>query len=78
MSTSLKLPISHSISLLCRFSNLGILHVTKKGVGEVLFKRLRDEKRRQRGQHYHFTGKSLKPYFTVLSNEEIYSVRVES
>uniref|UniRef100_A0A8C8I0L5 RHD domain-containing protein n=1 Tax=Oncorhynchus tshawytscha TaxID=74940 RepID=A0A8C8I0L5_ONCTS len=41
--------------LTAQFSNLGILHVTKKGVGEVLFKRLRDEKRRQRGQHYHFT-----------------------
>uniref|UniRef100_A0A673X5D4 Nuclear factor of kappa light polypeptide gene enhancer in B-cells 2 (p49/p100) n=1 Tax=Salmo trutta TaxID=8032 RepID=A0A673X5D4_SALTR len=41
--------------LTAQFSNLGILHVTKKGVGEVLFKRLRDEKRRQRGQHCHFT-----------------------
>uniref|UniRef100_A0A4W5NZD5 Nuclear factor of kappa light polypeptide gene enhancer in B-cells 2 (p49/p100) n=1 Tax=Hucho hucho TaxID=62062 RepID=A0A4W5NZD5_9TELE len=41
--------------LTAQFSNLGILHVTKKGVGEMLCKRLRDEKRRQRGQHYHFT-----------------------
>uniref|UniRef100_A0A4W5P831 Nuclear factor of kappa light polypeptide gene enhancer in B-cells 2 (p49/p100) n=1 Tax=Hucho hucho TaxID=62062 RepID=A0A4W5P831_9TELE len=41
--------------LTAQFSNLGILHVTKRGVGEVLCKRLRDEKRRQRGQHYHFT-----------------------
>nr|XP_046209703.1 nuclear factor NF-kappa-B p100 subunit-like isoform X4 [Oncorhynchus gorbuscha] len=41
--------------LTAQFSNLGILHVTKRGVGEVLCKRLRDEKRRQGGQHYHFT-----------------------
>ncbi|CAB1343509.1 unnamed protein product [Coregonus sp. 'balchen'] len=41
--------------LTAQFSNLGILHVTKKGVVEVLFKRLRDEKRNQKGQHYHFT-----------------------
>uniref|UniRef100_A0A8C8BWM9 RHD domain-containing protein n=1 Tax=Oncorhynchus tshawytscha TaxID=74940 RepID=A0A8C8BWM9_ONCTS len=38
--------------LTAQFSNLGILHVTKRGVGEVLCKRLRDEKR------------SLKPYAT--------------
>ncbi|XP_077438431.1 nuclear factor NF-kappa-B p100 subunit isoform X2 [Vanacampus margaritifer] len=31
------------------FSNLGILHVTKKGVAEVLTRRLRDEWRRRRG-----------------------------
>ncbi|KAK0152454.1 Nuclear factor NF-kappa-B p100 subunit [Merluccius polli] len=36
-------------------SNLGILHVTKKGVVEVLTRRLRDERRRQKGPHHHFT-----------------------
>ncbi|KAM6956232.1 nuclear factor NF-kappa-B p100 subunit-like [Aplochiton taeniatus] len=41
--------------LTASFSNLGILHVTKRGVVEVLTKRLKDEKRRQKGQHYHFT-----------------------
>uniref|UniRef100_A0A3P8YP94 RHD domain-containing protein n=1 Tax=Esox lucius TaxID=8010 RepID=A0A3P8YP94_ESOLU len=41
--------------LTAQFSNLGILHVTKRGVVEVLTKRLRDEKKRQRGTHYHFT-----------------------
>ncbi|KAM3862712.1 nuclear factor NF-kappa-B p100 subunit [Diretmus argenteus] len=41
--------------LTASFSNLGILHVTKKGVVEVLTKRLRDERRRQKGLHYHFT-----------------------
>ncbi|KAL0964301.1 hypothetical protein UPYG_G00321980 [Umbra pygmaea] len=41
--------------LTAQFSNLGILHVTKRGVVEVLTKRLREEKRRQRGPHYHFT-----------------------
>uniref|UniRef100_A0A7N6C0Y1 RHD domain-containing protein n=1 Tax=Anabas testudineus TaxID=64144 RepID=A0A7N6C0Y1_ANATE len=33
--------------LTASFSNLGILHVTKKGVGEILNRRLRDEKLRQ-------------------------------
>lgn len=42
----------------CSFSNLGILHVTKKGVVEVLSRRLRDERRRQKGAHCHLTGKS--------------------
>uniref|UniRef100_A0A674BCU3 Nuclear factor of kappa light polypeptide gene enhancer in B-cells 2 (p49/p100) n=1 Tax=Salmo trutta TaxID=8032 RepID=A0A674BCU3_SALTR len=55
--------------LTAQFSNLGILHVTKRGVGEVLCKRLRDEKRRQGGQHYHFTGKSLKPYEQAIGRE---------
>ncbi|MGH0125794.1 UNVERIFIED_CONTAM: hypothetical protein FKN15_051035 [Acipenser sinensis] len=32
------------------FNNLGILHVTKKGVSEVLTKRLKAERRRQRGE----------------------------
>ncbi|KAJ8014429.1 hypothetical protein DPEC_G00040130 [Dallia pectoralis] len=41
--------------LTAQFSNLGILHVTKRGVVEVLTKRLKDEKRRQRGAQYHFT-----------------------
>ncbi|XP_061693521.1 nuclear factor NF-kappa-B p100 subunit isoform X10 [Syngnathoides biaculeatus] len=35
--------------LTASFSNLGILHVTKKGVTEVLTRRLRDEWRRRRG-----------------------------
>ncbi|PWA20113.1 hypothetical protein CCH79_00017679, partial [Gambusia affinis] len=38
-----------------RFSNLGILHVTKKGVVEVLTRRLRDERRRQKGTHCQLT-----------------------
>ncbi|XP_007577052.1 nuclear factor NF-kappa-B p100 subunit isoform X1 [Poecilia formosa] len=37
--------------LTASFSNLGILHVTKKGVVEVLTRRLRDERRRQKGTH---------------------------
>ncbi|XP_068182712.1 nuclear factor NF-kappa-B p100 subunit isoform X2 [Antennarius striatus] len=37
--------------LTASFSNLGILHVTKKGVVEVLSRRLREEKRRQKGSH---------------------------
>ncbi|XP_054654585.1 nuclear factor NF-kappa-B p100 subunit isoform X2 [Dunckerocampus dactyliophorus] len=41
--------------LTASFSNLGILHVTKKGVVEVLTRRLRDEWRRQRGGHAHLT-----------------------
>ncbi|XP_061767430.1 nuclear factor NF-kappa-B p100 subunit isoform X3 [Nerophis ophidion] len=40
--------------LTASFSNLGILHVTKKGVVEVLTRRLRDEWRRERG-HGHLT-----------------------
>lgn len=40
----------------CRFSNLGILHVTKKGVVEVLSRRLREEKKRLKGAHGHLTG----------------------
>ncbi|XP_077469923.1 nuclear factor NF-kappa-B p100 subunit isoform X2 [Stigmatopora argus] len=35
--------------LTASFSNLGILHVTKKGVAEVLTRRLREEWRRRRG-----------------------------
>uniref|UniRef100_A0A673BV02 RHD domain-containing protein n=1 Tax=Sphaeramia orbicularis TaxID=375764 RepID=A0A673BV02_9TELE len=35
--------------LTASFSNLGILHVTKKGVIEILCRRLRDEKKRQKG-----------------------------
>lgn len=41
----------------CRFSNLGILHVTKKGVVEVLTRRLREEKKRLKGPHCHLTGR---------------------
>ncbi|KAF7649669.1 hypothetical protein LDENG_00137840 [Lucifuga dentata] len=41
--------------LTASFSNLGILHVTKKGVAEVLSKRLRDERRRDKGACYHIT-----------------------
>ncbi|XP_035982083.1 nuclear factor NF-kappa-B p100 subunit isoform X3 [Fundulus heteroclitus] len=37
--------------LTASFSNLGILHVTKKGVVEVLARRLREERRRQKGAH---------------------------
>uniref|UniRef100_A0A4W4EF40 RHD domain-containing protein n=1 Tax=Electrophorus electricus TaxID=8005 RepID=A0A4W4EF40_ELEEL len=40
--------------LTAQFSNLGILHVTKRGVVEVLTKRLRDEKRRMKEPGYHF------------------------
>ncbi|KAJ0005308.1 hypothetical protein NQD34_011522 [Periophthalmus magnuspinnatus] len=35
--------------LTASFSNLGILHVTKKGVVEILCRRLKEEKRRQKG-----------------------------
>ncbi len=42
-----------------RFSNLGILHVTKRGVVEVLTKRLKEEKRRIKEPGYKFTGKSV-------------------
>ncbi|XP_028459197.1 nuclear factor NF-kappa-B p100 subunit [Perca flavescens] len=41
--------------LAASFSNLGILHVTKKGVVEVLSRRLRDERKRQKGPLGHFT-----------------------
>ncbi|XP_068596988.1 nuclear factor NF-kappa-B p100 subunit [Brachionichthys hirsutus] len=41
--------------LTASFSNLGILHVTKKGVVEVLSRRLREERRRQKGSHCHLT-----------------------
>ncbi|XP_008286542.1 nuclear factor NF-kappa-B p100 subunit isoform X2 [Stegastes partitus] len=41
--------------LTASFSNLGILHVTKKGVVEVLTRRLREERKRQKGAHYHLT-----------------------
>ncbi|CAL8367761.1 unnamed protein product [Gadus morhua 'NCC'] len=41
--------------LTASFSNLGILHVTKKGVMEVLTRRLRDERRQQKGLHHLFS-----------------------
>uniref|UniRef100_A0A673GDX3 Nuclear factor NF-kappa-B p100 subunit-like n=1 Tax=Sinocyclocheilus rhinocerous TaxID=307959 RepID=A0A673GDX3_9TELE len=41
--------------LTAQFSNLGILHVTKRGVVEVLTKRLREEKRRIKESGYKFT-----------------------
>uniref|UniRef100_A0A673GJN5 Nuclear factor NF-kappa-B p100 subunit-like n=1 Tax=Sinocyclocheilus rhinocerous TaxID=307959 RepID=A0A673GJN5_9TELE len=41
--------------LTAQFSNLGILHVTKRGVAEVLTKRLREEKRRMKESGYKFT-----------------------
>ncbi|XP_066534793.1 nuclear factor NF-kappa-B p100 subunit isoform X2 [Hoplias malabaricus] len=41
--------------LTAQFSNLGILHVTKRGVGDVLTKRLREEKKRMKEPGYHFT-----------------------
>ncbi|XP_038164278.1 nuclear factor NF-kappa-B p100 subunit [Cyprinodon tularosa] len=41
--------------LTASFSNLGILHVTKRGVVEVLTKRLREERRRQKGIHCSLT-----------------------
>uniref|UniRef100_A0A672SIC4 Nuclear factor NF-kappa-B p100 subunit-like n=1 Tax=Sinocyclocheilus grahami TaxID=75366 RepID=A0A672SIC4_SINGR len=41
--------------LTAQFSNLGILHVTKRGVVEVLTKRLREEKRRIKEPGYKFT-----------------------
>ncbi|XP_030628252.1 uncharacterized protein LOC115810460 [Chanos chanos] len=41
--------------LTATFSNLGILHVTKRAVEEVLMKRLKEEKRRQREPGYHFS-----------------------
>ncbi|XP_037128004.1 nuclear factor NF-kappa-B p100 subunit isoform X2 [Syngnathus acus] len=42
--------------LTASFSNLGILHVTKKGVVEVLTRRLREERRRCRGGSAHLTA----------------------
>ncbi|KAK9964560.1 hypothetical protein ABG768_005724 [Culter alburnus] len=41
--------------LTAQFSNLGILHVTKRGVAEVLTKRLREEKRRTKEPGYKFS-----------------------
>ncbi|XP_065152937.1 nuclear factor NF-kappa-B p100 subunit-like isoform X2 [Paramisgurnus dabryanus] len=41
--------------LTAQFSNLGILHVTKRGVVEVLTKRLREEKRRLKEPGYKFS-----------------------
>ncbi|MFT7805948.1 nuclear factor NF-kappa-B p100 subunit-like isoform X2 [Arapaima gigas] len=41
--------------LTAQFNNLGILHITKKGVVDVLTKRLKDEKKRLKGQNYRFT-----------------------
>lgn len=41
--------------LTAQFSNLGILHVTKRGVVEVLKKRLREEKMRNKGAGFHFS-----------------------
>ncbi|XP_029963380.1 nuclear factor NF-kappa-B p100 subunit isoform X2 [Salarias fasciatus] len=41
--------------LTASFSNLGILHVTKKGVVEVLTRRLRAEWKRQKGAHLNLT-----------------------
>lgn len=46
-------------SSMSRFSNLGILHVTKRGVAEVLTKRLREEKRRTKEPGYKFSGKTV-------------------
>lgn len=46
-------------SFLSRFSNLGILHVTKRGVVEVLTKRLREERRRLKEPGYKFSGKTV-------------------
>ncbi|XP_067277931.1 nuclear factor NF-kappa-B p100 subunit isoform X1 [Pseudorasbora parva] len=41
--------------LTAQFSNLGILHVTKRGVVEVLSKRLREEKKRTKEPGYKFS-----------------------
>ncbi|KAJ8248469.1 hypothetical protein GJAV_G00242350 [Gymnothorax javanicus] len=41
--------------LTAQFNNLGILHVTKRGVVKVLAKRLKEEKRKLRDSSYHFT-----------------------
>uniref|UniRef100_A0A671QYT1 Nuclear factor NF-kappa-B p100 subunit-like n=1 Tax=Sinocyclocheilus anshuiensis TaxID=1608454 RepID=A0A671QYT1_9TELE len=48
--------VYHHVTLVdFEFSNLGILHVTKRGVVEVLRKRLREEKRRIKEPGYKFT-----------------------
>ncbi len=55
-----------------RFSNLGILHVTKRGVAEVLLKRLKEEKRRIKEPGYKFTGKSVISLFNwIYSNSQL-------
>ncbi|XP_048865323.1 nuclear factor NF-kappa-B p100 subunit-like isoform X3 [Brienomyrus brachyistius] len=41
--------------LTAQFNNLGILHITKKAVFEVLSKRLREEKLKLKGPNYHLT-----------------------
>ncbi|XP_066548949.1 nuclear factor NF-kappa-B p100 subunit [Amia ocellicauda] len=41
--------------LTAQFNNLGILHVTKRGVVDVLTKRLKEEKKKLKGANYHFT-----------------------
>ncbi|KAM9476774.1 nuclear factor NF-kappa-B p100 subunit isoform 1-T1 [Clarias gariepinus] len=41
--------------LTAQFSNLGILHVTKRGVGDVLTKRLREERKRALQPGFHFS-----------------------
>ncbi|MBN3321908.1 NFKB2 factor, partial [Atractosteus spatula] len=41
--------------LTAQFNNLGILHVTKRGVMDVLTKRLREERKKLRGGSCHFT-----------------------
>ncbi|XP_017319794.1 nuclear factor NF-kappa-B p100 subunit isoform X2 [Ictalurus punctatus] len=41
--------------LTAQFSNLGILHVTKRGVVDVLTKRLKEEKKRAKQPGYHFS-----------------------
>uniref|UniRef100_A0A672GCD4 RHD domain-containing protein n=1 Tax=Salarias fasciatus TaxID=181472 RepID=A0A672GCD4_SALFA len=46
--------------LTASFSNLGILHVTKKGVVEVLTRRLRAEWKRQKGAHLNLTVEGLR------------------
>ncbi len=55
-----------------RFSNLGILHVTKRGVAEVLLKRLKEEKRRIKEPGHKFTGKSVISLFNwIYSNSQL-------
>ncbi|XP_059422514.1 nuclear factor NF-kappa-B p100 subunit-like isoform X2 [Carassius carassius] len=49
--------------LTAQFSNLGILHVTKRGVHEVLTKRLKEEKRRIKEPGCKFTGKPVISFF---------------
>ncbi|XP_036402540.1 nuclear factor NF-kappa-B p100 subunit isoform X1 [Megalops cyprinoides] len=41
--------------LTAQFNNLGILHVTKRGVVKVLTRRLKEERKRMRDSNYHFT-----------------------